>query len=197
MAQNRFKISALVVAASWLAGGPALAESAMQQLQGVQQQSDQARRNQSLEGAKQQSGRGIDTKGTYVPPVRANPQPKPSPVGQPINGPGGYKPAPTTLRTTAPPSPVTTRPAVQPRTTTTPQPVRTTTPTPQPTRTTPTRTTSTPPPTPPRPSTYSTTSSSSTYSAPRSTSTSSASSSSSSSRPSSTSSSSSSSSSKK
>ena len=42
MAQNRFKISALVVAASWLAGGPALAESAMQQLQGVQQQSDQA-----------------------------------------------------------------------------------------------------------------------------------------------------------
>ena len=66
------------------------------------------------------------------------------------NGPGGYKPAATTLRTAAPPLPVTTRPAAQ---------TRTATPAPQATRTT----TNTPPPTPPRPSTN--------YAAPRSTTT--------------------------
>jgi len=63
----------------------------MQQLQGVQRQSDKAQRNPSLEGAKKQSGQGIDTKGSYAAPVRANPQPKPSPVGQPIYGPGGRR----------------------------------------------------------------------------------------------------------
>lgn len=190
MTDNLIKISALALAAACLATAPALAESAMQQLQGVQQQSDKAQRNRSLEGAKQQSGQGIDTKGAYAPPVRAAPQQKPSPVGQPISGPGGYKPAATTLRTTAPPAPGAQRPAVQPRTATpTPQPTRTTTPAPQPTRTT----TSTPPPSAPRPSTYTAPVSTSTYTAPRSTSTYTPSSSSSSSRPSSSSSSSSSS----
>jgi len=91
MAHKLTKVSALALAAAWLAAAPALAESAMQQLQGVQQQSDKAQRNPSLEGAKKQSGQGIDTKGSYAAPVRANRQPKPSPVGQPINGPGGRR----------------------------------------------------------------------------------------------------------
>jgi len=75
MAHKLTKVSALALAAAWLAAAPALAESAMQQLQGVQQQSDKAQRNPSLEGAKKQSGQGIDTKGSYAAPVRANPQP--------------------------------------------------------------------------------------------------------------------------
>ena len=69
MAHKLTKVSALALAAAWLAAAPALAESAMQQLQGVQQQSDKAQRNPSLEGAKKQSGQGIDTKGSYAAPV--------------------------------------------------------------------------------------------------------------------------------
>src|SRR2546422_3901580 len=135
MAHNPIRMSVLALTAACIAQGPAAAQgnqgSAYQQLQGVQQQSDKAQRNPSLEGAKSQSGQGIDTKGSYAPPVRANPQPKPNPVGQKVYGPGGYKPAATTLRTTAPPSP-----GAPTRTTTTPAPTRPTVSTTAPSRAT-------------------------------------------------------------
>ena len=75
MAHNPIRVSVLALTAACIAQGPAAAQgnqgSAYQQLQGVQQQSDKAQRNPSLEGAKSQSGQGIDTKGSYAPPVRA------------------------------------------------------------------------------------------------------------------------------
>jgi len=130
MAHDLVRISLLAVAAAFVAADSAAAQgsnSAVQQLQGIQQQTDKARRNPSPEGAKTQSGRGTDTKGSYAPPVRANSQSKPSPVGQKIYGPGGYKPAATTVRTTPPPSSVVTRPATPPRTSSAPRPTRTST----------------------------------------------------------------------
>ncbi len=51
---------------------------------------------------------GFDTAPKVAPPVQANTQPKPNPVGQPVRTQGnqlGYKPAAPPLHITAPPSP--------------------------------------------------------------------------------------------
>lgn len=124
MTANFGKAGLMALALTCFASGDLWAQSALEQAKKVQTQSTGAARgsNTTTQASGQARG-GFDTRSTVANPVRAQPAPKPSPVGQPVYSTRttpGYKPAPPSMRTNPVPSPTVTRstPTVSTSTTT-------------------------------------------------------------------------------